>query len=455
MDQPIAFSRIVGIIGHPTTPDVAWSDEQLRFLKEAGFETLQLSIAWASRPAGEVVNLEDLDEDINAREWARRIEQAHRFGFRTLAHFGLPVGPQAEATTCILDPTVRAVYAGRLREFLRGFPGVDEVMVYTYDQHAWLCSEFGPCPRCHGVPLHERLPGFLDEMVAAIQDIKPGTRLWWEPWELSAGQTLATVERVNPAHFGLILHNSIAEVQFINTTDLWFRNLAGLAHRRGIPVIGEGFFGGAGEDIHPLTHLPCPRLVYQQLEALRRVEGVVGVKEYYGVVPAHASVNLRVFSAYLRHPHTPLQGMLVPLAAWYGQAAVSDLLAAWEATAQAMELFPWDASWALRRVFASPPDQRWWAVPTASWMTPSWQANRRGFYLITDEVEQHPWLREDVGLRAAAAAEAFNRAALSLKRAVDMASAGLADVRRQLEDVRRAEEVASRLGESLLAVVAP
>src|SRR5690348_12097794 len=36
------FDRVIGIVGHPTTPDVAWSDEQLGALRDAGFETLQL-----------------------------------------------------------------------------------------------------------------------------------------------------------------------------------------------------------------------------------------------------------------------------------------------------------------------------------------------------------------------------------------------------------------------------
>mgnify|MGYP000627613890 CR=1 FL=1 len=28
---------------------------------------------------------------------------------------------------------------------MKDFPEVDDVMVYTYDQLAWLCSEFGDC----------------------------------------------------------------------------------------------------------------------------------------------------------------------------------------------------------------------------------------------------------------------------------------------------------------------
>ena len=452
-DDDRLFRWVIGIVGHPTTPEVSWSDDQMRALREAGFDTVQLSIAWASRPVDEVLNLENLDDPAVAREWDRRLAQADRFGLRPLAHVGVPVGPQTDATTCILDPAVREGYVARLRRLLRRFDGLRDVLIYTYDQRAWLCSEFGPCPRCGGVPLHERLPGFLGALAAAVHDSRPGARLWWEPWELSVGQTYAVVERVDPARLGLILHHTIAEVQFVNMTDLWFRTLARLAADRGIPVIGEGFFGGAGEDIAPLTHLPCPRLVYQQVEALRRTAGVVGVKEYYGLVPRDFSVNIALFAAYLRTPDVPLQTLLAPVATAYGDEAAPDLLDAWEGTARAMELFPWDASWALRRLFEHPPTDEWAAVPTASWPTPAWQANRRGFYMVTDQGagEQHSWLREDVGLRASMAAGVFARAAASLQRAGGVVAAGHADLQRQERDVRRAAAVAGAFGRGILA----
>jgi len=76
------FQYSVAIVGSPTTPDVLWSDEQLRAIKQVGFNTLQLSIAWASKPAAEVLNLEDLEKPENAREWHRRIAKAKEVGFR-------------------------------------------------------------------------------------------------------------------------------------------------------------------------------------------------------------------------------------------------------------------------------------------------------------------------------------------------------------------------------------
>ncbi len=83
-------------------------------------------------------------------------------------------------------------------------------MIYTYAQLAWLCSEFGECPRCAGIPLHERVGPFLEELIVAVQEGRPGARLWWEPWELSEGQVFTVVDRINADHFGLILRNTIA-----------------------------------------------------------------------------------------------------------------------------------------------------------------------------------------------------------------------------------------------------
>ena len=444
------FKYTIGIVGHPTTPDVAWSDQQLTALKALGINTLQLAIAWAWRPAGEALNLEHLDEPHHVQEWHRRVAQARKFGFRTLAHFGLPVGPVADVTTCILDPLVRDGYADRLHRFFLDFPEVDDVMIYTYDQLAWLCSEFGDCPRCHGIPLHERLIPFLEAMVDAVRSAKPSARLWWEPWELSAGQTFTIVDRIRPDNFGLILHHTIAEVQFVNTTDLWFRNLARLAQGRGIPVIGEGFFGGSGEDISPLTHLACPRLIHQELDALHHATGVVGVKEYYGLVPAHFSVNTAMFGAYVSHPEAGLGALLEVVAAPYGSAARAKLLEAWELTAQAMEFFPWDASWAIRRIFEKPLPVTLQHIPIASWMTPSWQANRRGFYMVTDEPKQHPWLREDVAMRARFAAARFEQAATALDGAI-ADSAMPDDVHEQKTQVELAARVSKSLADSLSA----
>ena len=446
-----AFRQVIGIVGHPSHPSVSWSDKRLKSLKDIGLNTLQLSIAWSSKPENEVLNMEDLDNAETAAIYKSRVERAHNFGLHALAHFGIPKvqSYDMDATDrCIMDPQVVDNYRKRLEVFFREYDA-DDVMIYTYDQLAWLCSEFGNCPRCKGIPLHERLVPFLESLVEAIQQGKPGARLWWEPWELSEGQIIEMVERIKPEYFGIMMHNSIAEVYFVNTTDLAFRNIARLAGSRGIPFVGEGHFGGAGDDIITINHMPCPRLVFQELDAMRNTKGLTGVKEYYGFEPDHFAVNIEMFKSYLISPDKKLEELLEPMAASYGGAS-EILLEAWEAAAQGMELFPFNASWWLRQLVDEPKMQEYKKLPTADWMTPSWKANRRGYYIVTDESRQHPWLLEDVGLRACAAARRYSKAVDLLKQAEGMSNKS-EDIKLQRFDLTRLMQASLRFGESMLA----
>ncbi|MHB8278754.1 MAG: hypothetical protein ACYDIA_14020, partial [Candidatus Humimicrobiaceae bacterium] len=365
------FEKCIGIIGNPMNPDVAWSDEQLLAMKEIGIDTLQLSIAWSSKPANEVLNMEDLDNPLIAKIYKTRVEKAHHFGLKALAHFGIPKTihyNQLDATACISDPEVVEKYRKRLIKFFKEYDA-DEVMIYTYDQWAWLCSEFGDCPRCKGVPLYERLVPFLQTLVDAVQEGKPGARLWWEPWELSEGQIIEVIERIKPDHFGIIMHNSIAEVHFTYCCDMSFRNIARLAVSKGIPFVGEGHFGGSGDDIQTIDHMPCPRLVYQQLYCMHNTTGVIGIKEYYGFVPAYFSVNIAMFSSYLQSPEEKLYELLEQIVEPYG-GGKSLLLEAWEMVSQGMELFPFNANWWLRGLLADFKLQEIVKLPTADWETP-------------------------------------------------------------------------------------
>src|SRR5690606_23997813 len=133
---------------------------------------------------------------------------------------------------CISDPAVAERYTEALGGFATAFPDVDDLLLYMYDQDAWLCSEFEGCDRCAGVPLHERAPAFLNAIAAAWAAARPGGRTWWEPWELSAGQTLAAISRMEPGSTGLIMHSTIAEVISTMAADRFFRNAAGLAQLR-------------------------------------------------------------------------------------------------------------------------------------------------------------------------------------------------------------------------------
>ena len=258
------------------------------------------------------------------------------------------------------------------------------------DELAEVCDEQDDCPACHGVPLHERLPDFLNFLREVLDELKPGVEMWWEPWEFTAAQTYAVAERLDP-RITLSLHSSIHEVYYVNQPDLWLRHLCRLAADRGTGVIVELFLSGTGEDLGPLPSYPCPRLVIEQLRAVAELPGVVGVKEYFGTVAEHISVNERAWREFLRRPEARHADILVSLAAEFGDEAAPGVLAAWEEAARAIEVYPWDVSWRLRHYNSVRYDQQlgqgyWSRSFTASlptpWTTPSWESSRGAAYIV-------------------------------------------------------------------------
>ena len=75
-----------------------------------------------------------------------------------------------------------------LREFRKEFPEVNDILVYTYDQDAWQAWQYGSVQFSRGIPLHERLPKYLKKLHNVWTEGRSDHRMWWEPWELSAGQ---------------------------------------------------------------------------------------------------------------------------------------------------------------------------------------------------------------------------------------------------------------------------
>ena len=443
------FKYRVGMMGCPADPAVAWNAQNLQRLRDLGFNTMQLNIAWGARPADEPLTLEDvvdLPEEYAALQSERpvpvrsdrspqrcaqrktdlreRIRLCHEAGMRTIYHFGAPnnafydpnfvnfiKGPMAR---CLLDGKTQDYYVRMLETFAAEYPGVDDLLMYTYDQDAWLCNEFGTCPHCAGVPLHERVTPFVNRMAQAWRRLNPDGRLWWEPWELSAGQVLKCVERVDPDCVGLSLHTNIAEAQVTVFVDRWFKNTAALAQSRGIPVLGENFLGAGSEEVEPFTSLAHPLATWRLVEAVSCVPGVIGIKEYYGLMPDREDPNLRATGLFLTHPGLSEEEMLAELARPYG-AAADGMVQFWMLTSLGMELFPWDASWFIREVGRSDPVHALSAAFLRGYCaeTPSWLSTRDAIFMKVKNDEPHPWMLEDVQLRCDLAAGRF-QAALEL-----------------------------------------
>ncbi len=445
--DPAFLQYKVGFLGIPESlyrlvdmpVAVSWTHETLAKLKNLGFNTIQLNVAWGARPGDEPLNLEDiveLDAELNmeypqvvklncrpgddARE-KRRADLRHRIalckeaGLRTIFHFGAPYNAHAVfgdgPPNCLMDPKVQSRYELLLEKFAEEFPGVDDILIYTYDQDAWLCSEFGPCPRCLGIPLSERVVPFLDGLTAKWQQISPKGLLWWEPWELSAGQVYNCVEKINPRGFALSLHCNIAEVQATLPVDRWLKNTITIAERRGMPAIVEYWLGGPSEELESFKSLAHPLVTLRGLNAIANVPGVCGIKEYFGLNPTVEDANLRMTGLFFNNPGISEQEALQALAAPYG-AATEATQQFWRLCSEGMELFPWETAWMIREIGRSRTDHSMSAGTIRGEMchTPSWDSTRAAIFMKTDSRQPHPWMLEDVQLRCQKAADRWGAA---------------------------------------------
>jgi hypothetical protein len=433
---PDAASVRIAILGNPER-QVAWTDEAMGVLEAIGFNEVQLNVAWSSKPFGEALNLVDvvtvpgeaeLPGTAERRlELKRRVELAKKHGLRVLFHFGSPCvdydpylssvrsGHVDDATFDswydISNPKVRGHELDLLREFRRQFPEVDDILVYTYDQNAWQTPEFQINGFSYGVPLSVRLTAYLKELHHIWTDGRIAkARMWWEPWELSAGQVYGILPELPRSGFGLIIHSNIAEAQLALPVDVWFRNTARMCRTLGIPVVAESFFASATEEIAPLS-IPAPRLVDEEYLAFMGVPGVVGFKEYYGIDTSVPDLDIDLLKARLRDPSGSTDELIDDITRRFG-GAQANVRAYLELISDALRVYPWDASWSAREVGRASTDHGWSGatIQGAAWSTPSWQATRHAKFMKTDDAQPHFWMLEDVELRCRLAAEILDRA---------------------------------------------
>jgi hypothetical protein len=488
------FSYRIGFLGAPSSSEpfkyiltVTWDAENIDRLKTLGFNTVQVNVAWGPRPGDEPLNLEDIVEltpeqqlqypqpvplrcdPSPERRVARRqmvqerIALCRRSGLRTLFHFGAPYNAHVtygdNPPNCIMDEKVIRRYELLLEAFACEFPGVDDLLIYTYDQDAWLCNEFGDCPRCQGVPLHLRLVPFLERLAGTWQQLSPGGRVWWEPWELSSGQVLKCVEGIRSDGFGLMVHCNIAEVQATLPVDRWLKNTASLAQARGIPVVVEYFLGAGSEELEPYLSLSHPLVILRGLRAIAAVPGVSGIKEYYGLVPNKEDPNLRMTSLFFNNPQIDEDEALNILAEPYGKAAAG-MTEFWRLASTGEELFPWDVSWFIRQIGRSRLDHSLSAAMLRGEQchTPSWVSSRHAMFMKCDDLQPDAWMLEDVQLRCQMAAEQWGKALEVGRSILPAVPASLAaDFQKNLVDLagirRRATAFACHLRETNLAAI--
>jgi hypothetical protein len=443
----------IGILGAPSFPDdpnpileVKWTDANLKKMKDLGFNAMQINMAWAYRPYDEILNLEDvvpvpeqfmlpMDHELamtlrtpqkiaaRAAELHRRIALCKKYGFHIIFQYGAPfVGFPPQLTEPLpqntADPKTVARYRALIQEFGKEFPGVDDLMMYTYDQDAWLCSEFGPSPECHGVPVAQRVTAFVNTLAQQWKQSNPNGTLWWEPWELSAGEVYRSIQLLDPSSVGLAIHSSVAEVMITNPADRWFKNVLYESAQRRIPVIAEVFMGAPTEEMEPYTDVQCPLSTLRELQAVYRAGHLTGIKEYFGDVPTKEDPNLRMTRVFFRDPLIGEDQALTEVAAPYG-AAAPKIIQYWRFATAAIDFAPWDVSWRFRRIGYSIPSHLMTAATLkgASWQTPDWQSSRRSSFMRTDETtEPNFWEREDIQLRC-------EQSATTMEQAIDAGNA--------------------------------
>jgi hypothetical protein len=442
------FKYRIAIVGNPSDPDTRYEDIQLKNLKEEGFNTIQLNIAWGSRPADEPLNLEDIlayeGESPSANvlkrfeEIKRRAKKAKEYGFRTLFQFGAPLirdlyrtigdPKEIDSATCandINDPVIVKRYQYLISQLAEKISEIDDIMIYTMDQEAWLGNEFGNCNSYKGVPIDEKIPPFLKDLSSTWSQSHPKGIMWWEPWELSAGELFAIIDKLPQNNFGLILHSNVAEVQASRPVDTWFRNVVSLASQKGIPVIGEIFMSSSTEEVNPLLNVVTPGLAFRQLAALKSVKNLSGVKEYFGILPVRNDPNLKMTALFFKNPDIDLDDALITLSKEYGKAK-NEILNGWKESSFGYSLAPWDATW-LYRLICQDEFQKyhsWKAFEIIGQVahSPDWESTRRSIFMFTKNESLDPWVIEDVGIRFGIAADHLEKSILYYKSGLTLLS---------------------------------
>lgn len=439
-----------GMVGDPILPEVEWSEEQVKVLADMGLNFAQLNIAWDNRPENEPLNLNDMGEAM-LEKFRRRVAVLKKYKMKGMLHFGMPklkvLLHEANITpyltpSCISDPETLRENTEMMKKIMRALPGVEDYMFYTYDQHAWLCSEFGNCPKCAGIPLDMRLPGFINAFKAKMAAESPGATFWWQPWELSLGQICETLTKIDGKNFGLMLNTAGSESYFNNLDNHWIRCIGRIAAEKGFPIIAEIQTAGSGVGAVPLSSFPCPTLVGRQIEIVKKLPTFAGVKEHFGYPFTKMSCNMLYYKEYLKNPDAEPADILARTAAYYGKKAAPFLTEAWTLSEYATDFIPFKFTYLYSNI-AGISAKHDFHVPNVQGVyadTPAWESDRRAHYLITKDIDYHPWALENAALLFKHSGARFAACAELLEKALRVAEFRQDDLRQQVSDMRRMTE---------------
>lgn len=397
------------MVGDPILPETEWSEEQVLKLVGLGLNFAQLNIAWDNRPNNEPLNLEHMTDDL-VNEFDRRVKLLKKHGLKGMFHFGMPkvkvLEHEANITpyltpACISDGKILSENIDMITNLMQKLPDVNDYMFYTYDQHAWLCSEFGECPKCAGVPLDMRLPQYINSFKKAMGEVNGKAMFWWQPWELSLGQICEVLTKITTDNFGLMLNTAGSESYFNNLDNLWLRCISQIAAEKNIPIIVEIQAAGSGVGAVPVSDFPCPTFVYRQLKLADGLKTAVGIKEHFGFPLSRISVNILFLKEFLKNPDLSEEQLLDNTAELYGKQVKAQLVKAYKEIEYAYDFIPFTFTYLYSNI-AGYPTKHDFNVPKVEGVfadTPAWESDRRAHFLITKDMDYHPWALEDTALR--------------------------------------------------------
>ncbi len=145
-----------------------------------------------------------------------------------------------------------------IRAFDADFPGVDDILVYTYDQDAWVTSEFGTCAKTRGHTLAEQVVPFVAALADEWRASTPTDGSGGRRGNCPPGRSTNASTDFESFGLGLDLHPNVAETMLTLPVDRWLKNTVRLASQKNIPVLVESFLGAMSEELEPYQYLDAP-----------------------------------------------------------------------------------------------------------------------------------------------------------------------------------------------------
>lgn len=221
---------------------------------------------------------------------------------------------------CVSHPTVREYYRDLFPRLLATYPALEGIFFFPGDSDPELCDEH--CPRCRATGLDPWgvLIGYVNEIYAAIDAVRPGFKFYFTVWNQDKPQSGATIQRfLDTLHPGIGICMTLSDnctrsrksgpmvfnqpwVNFAEPGERFLETTA-KAHAQGraIMVLGEV---SQAEVWDPVCHnLPNPAKVLELLRNAERIEGADALCDFWGHRgPFLPHANHAALRAYLDNP---------------------------------------------------------------------------------------------------------------------------------------------------------